>query len=141
MRKTLITGLIGVLALAGTQNEAAAFEMRKECRYYAVGGPGWSPMNVRDTGICAAKKVGINVRKFLAVMSCESGYQPYAVSPSGEHFGPMQYLPSTFYGQYSMFPDLVRWFRLVKDVHRPRSTVIVAARFIRGHGYYPWSCG
>ena len=136
MRRALVTAL--VLGLCAPQVQA--FEMREECRYYAKGGPGWSPLNVKSTARCAARRVNIEVNKFLSVVSCESGFQ---ADPAGGHptyHSPMQYLPSTFASHYEMFPDFVRWNRLRKGVHYVRSTVMVAARYVRRHGYGPWSC-
>jgi hypothetical protein len=116
--------------------QANAFEMRPECRYRLLGGPGWSNQNVHDTAVCAAKKNRLSVRWFLSVVSCESDFRAF---PGGSHHGPMQYVASTFYSHFRQFPDYVRWFRLSPFPDQPRVNILIGARYMR-IDTNPWSC-
>jgi len=136
--RRLALGLLLVGLLLPPPAAAATFHPWRHCRFKVLGGPAWSVENVRDTARCAARKNGLYVPKFLAVVSCESGFNPYPSNP--RYVGPMQYLPSTFASHYAAFPHYTRWHRLIGEVQRPRANVMVAARFIRSYGYSPWSC-
>ena len=134
---TVLAASTVALSLLHPSSAQAAFSLRPECRYRALGGSGWSVQNVRDTARCAAIRNRLPLTKFMSIVQCESGFRPF---PGGSHYGPVQYLASTFFAHMSYFPRYVRWYRLPDHPANPRSNVLIAARYMSFYGYSPWSC-
>ena len=130
MRKFFAIALIATVGIGGMSIRSEAFEMRPHCKGYRT--------NV-NTARCAARVNHIDVEKFIAVGNCESGWQSEPRRYS-RHHGPLQYLTSTFDSHMSYFPKYRRWHGLVWNVHHVRSQIMIAARYIRFHGWSPWSC-
>jgi hypothetical protein len=75
----------------------------------------------------------------LSVWRCESGFGTEPEHTDAYH-GPFQYMYSTYEGQQSSMPDVVKWFELSPAVHDMRSNILTAIAWASRHGWGPWSC-
>ena len=94
----------------------------------------------------AARRLGVDPAKALAVADCESGLYPKAVSASGTYRGLFQHSINYWAGRVAWYrstwgaahPKLQ--IKAAAPVLHPRPNALVSMLMVRIGGYGPWSC-
>ena len=87
------------------------------------------PLTPQEIAVKVAKEHGLNVDHFLAVVSCESNWNPQAVGDNGTSFGLAQlHNPET------------DWGLTVKQAEDPETALETMATAWQNNQYQRWSC-
>lgn len=111
-----------------------------ECRFQGLFHVKWAQAEEELTARCAVRHWGVpgGFAKLDDVISCESGWNRFAVSASGSYVGLAQHVARSWYARFRAFaPPL---WQLRSAWWNSRTHLIVTVRMVHAGGWAPWAC-
>ena len=113
----------------------------EECRFQSLQRGTWTPHEEQLTASCAVRHFPVSggLPKLESVISCESGWNRLAESPTGSYVGLAQHSASAYVYRIHAYQPAAWDVPLSTNWRNARGQLVMTARMAQG-GWGPWSC-